>query len=75
MATYSLGIMGARNASVPQTKTELIDDTYATPGGQQYAMRLGLSFVTQGPDGRLHNRTLDAERSIVGVLPVLRTVP
>lgn len=74
MATYSQAVTGARNASIPLVETELIDDQYATPGGMQYAMRLGLTFVSQGPDGRLHNRKFDAERWTPAV-PVLKTAP
>jgi len=61
-STYSLAITGAPAKSVPQVKTEIIEDAYATPGGMQYAMRLGLQVQTKGPDGLLYNRTLDAER-------------
>jgi len=74
MATYSLAVTGARPGSVPLAKVETIDDTYATLGGMQYAMRLGLAFVTQGQDGRLHNRKLDAERWTQAT-PILKTSP
>lgn len=74
MATYSLGITGARNASVPLVETEVIDDAYATTGGMQYAMMRGLPFVSKGPDGQLHTRTFDAERWRPDI-PVLKPSP
>ena len=62
MATYSVGTTGAMNGSIPQVKTEKIDDAYTTIGGMQYAMSRGIAFNTQGLDGRIHNRAFDAER-------------
>ena len=72
MTTYSLSITGADNSSVPLTKTMLIDDAYATPGGMQDAARTGTVFVAQGPDGQLHSRVYDAERCIPGGTQVIR---
>lgn len=74
MATYSLGITGAPNSSIPQVETETIDDVYATQGGMQYAMARGLPFVSKGQDGRLHNRAFDAERWTFAT-PILKRSP
>ena len=72
MTTYSLSITGADNSSVPLTKTMLIDDVYATPGGIQYAARTGTVFVAKGPDGQLYNSVFDTERCIPGGTQVIR---
>jgi len=72
--TYSIGTTGALASSVPQAKVEKIDDTYATVGGMQYAMMKGQSFNVQGQDGRIHVRTLDAERWRSDI-PILNVAP
>lgn len=74
MATYSLSITGALADQKQQTEVEKIDDAYATTGGMQYAMMKGISFNTQGLDGRVHVRKLDAERWRADI-PILLTSP
>lgn len=52
----------------------LPDDVSNSPQAMQQAMASGKTFMVKAPDGSLVNAVFDAERSIPGVLPVIRRV-
>ena len=81
--TYSLGITGvpAENPFLPATldisdQVEAGGQTLSAVGApaEQNMMRLGLPVLCQGPDGQQAWYTYDAERSIPGVLRIMKKV-
>lgn len=72
--TYSMNIKGARADNPPQIASIVVSDPQAVAGGQSLAMRQGLSFLCQRPDGSQRYYRIDAERSIPGQTPVLIAV-
>lgn len=76
MATYSLNIKGAPASNPTLPVNHVIDDAVCnTPQAEQNAMMLGTPFLArQVPGGPQFWYVYDAERSIPGVLRVLRRV-
>lgn len=72
--TYSLAIKGVRADNPPQVQNLTVSDPQGVAGGQAQAMQLGTAFLCKGPDGAERYYTIDAERSIPGLTPVLRAV-
>ena len=73
--TYSQSIVasGAHNPILP--KTVQIEDAVCNSAQQeQQAMQLNTVFQGKGPDGALMNYVFDAERSIPGVLRIIRRI-
>jgi hypothetical protein len=61
------------NAFIPAST--LLDDAVCnTPAQEQRAMQLGTVFMAQLPDGMMVPCVYDAERSIPGVLRIVRRV-
>jgi hypothetical protein len=72
-ATYSLSVTAVGAHTAFQPKNQQIDDNFCNAIGQELeTMRLGASFLSKGPDGALVRHVLDAERTIPGVLRVIR---
>jgi hypothetical protein len=61
--TYSLAVTGVKSHHMPFTKTVILSDTQARPGGMAAAMQAGTTFLCQNPDGSQSLYRLDAERS------------
>jgi len=74
-ATFSLSVTGVSANSRFQVKNDQIDDNFANSVlMEQQTMSDGASFLVKGPDGMLRRSVLDAERTVPGVLRVLRRV-
>lgn len=78
--TYSLANTGATvnpqgamssNPTLPKNH-QISDNVINSPMAEQQAMRLGTPFLGTRPDGGQSLYVYDAERSIPGVLRVLR---
>jgi hypothetical protein len=73
--TYSLSITGAQAQNPYQPKNITLDDSVvASVGDEQQAMRLHQQFGVKMPDGSTVMHVYDNERSIPGVLRIVRRV-
>ena len=70
--TYSLGITGVPAEQRFGVASHKVSDSVAEVGAQAGAMQRGTPFLAKGPGGEEAFYTYDAERSIPGVIRILK---